>query len=435
MLSTQILKYDPLVSDTACHVRACYLVSLARKSKTTRLSEDEQSYLEACDLLTQTQSRKKDVFGVITDERTDINNIPVKYLPSTASNGKKNTLLATTKAAVAKKTLTFLQAACSELVLNGDPEIFTFTIPTYSQRIPVLPLYVSSKMMLHYASKQAIPLAVNLKRLSLQDGNYVLDGAVSLTYVFSPEAGKFTLQEAKEDVEVLAIDMVSCHVKGTEAEVGGFLAAPSFQAYLEAFQREDIAALIMLAAAGHPAYPPSAEPPKVAKPGALMYKEPGPAKAVPLTVEATPVDEIKAPAADKIKVEESLEEKASAGAGSASGKPADSPSVPTREVKGDGSSPLRVSLTECSELEFKQLVTLARQYGFFRPKAQYVTADLKAGKLSRAKTCLPFFIDHVSASTVGECQTAIASLQAARATLKAPQEEVLVIDKPKGKVR
>jgi hypothetical protein len=413
MNSSQILKYDPLVSDTACHTRACYQVFLARKSRTASLSTEEESYLEALDLLTQTQSRKQDVFGVITDERTDISQIPPKYLPASASNGKKNTLLAKAKSEVAKATLKFLQQGCNELVLNGDPEIFTFSIPTYSQRIPVLPLYVSAKMMLHYASKQAIPLVVNLRRLSLREGNYLLDGAMSLTYAFNTEKRQFTPQEVKENEAAIAIDMFSCYVPGTEAEVSGFLTSSTFQAFVESFQKEDIAALVMLAAVGHPAFPPSAEPPKLAKPVAMPYKDAGPVKEL-VEVKAAPPAKEASPEA-------------------VAGKMVSSPPSVASEVKALGGAPLQVSLNECSETEFIQLSTLARNYGFFRPKAQYVSIDRKAGKLLRTTACLPFFIDHVRASTVGACQAATAQLVADRAKLKAPQEEALELDKSKGK--
>jgi len=371
MLSTQILKLDPLVSDTACQTRACYLIYLSRKIKTTDLSAEETNYLEACDLLTQTQSRKTDIFGLITEEKTDIDKIPATILPPTTSKTKKNTLLAKRKSEVATATLKFLQQGCNQLALLGDPEIFTYRITSFSQHIPVFPFYISAKMMLHYAAMQSIPLVVNLRRLSLQDHSYVLDGAVSLVYGFKAEAGRFIPQEAKENAEVIAIDAVSCYVKGKEDEVQGFLASPTFEAFLEAFQKEDIAALVMLCALGHPPYPPSAKPPK-------------------LTKETLPAEEAKQ----------------------------------TMELKKEG-IPLKVSLEKCSQQEIALLAAYGRHYGFFRPNVQYASLEPKTQKLTRASTCLPFFIDHVRAATAGECKATMAGLMEKQKQLKVAQEEIV----------
>lgn len=392
MLSSQIMKYDPLVSDAACHTRAPYLIYLSRKSKTAKLSSEEESYLEACEILTETQARKLDVFGVIIDEKTDITKISSKYIPANSSNTKKNTFLAQKKSEVAKSTLTFLQDACKDLTLNANPEAFTFHIPSSKHYIPVLPLYVSAKMMLHYAAKQTIPLVVNIKRLALQGTKYVLDGASSLAYNFDSGSSHFILQELNNDPDVIAIDMVSCYVKDKEAEANNFLTSSTFKAFLEAFSKEDVTALIMICAAGHPQYPSTAEPPKLKK------EEPN--------------------TGIRTHKEEAAASSSSSGTCS--------------EDKVDLATPTKINLNECTEKEYKQLAALARHYGFFRENAQYARIDTKSQKLIRATTCLPFYIDHIYASSMKECQAKTGLLVEKQASLSVDQEETLAIFKTLG---
>jgi hypothetical protein len=376
--SRQIIQYDPLVSDAACHTRAPYFIYLARKTKTAPLSKEELTYLEACKILTETQARQYDVFNVITDERTDINKIPSQYIETSASSNKKNIFLAQKKKEVATTTLDFLLKNTTEMVLDTAPDAFTFYIPTSRQFIPVVPLYISAKMMLHYAAKQAIPIVVNLKRLVLRESEFLLDGAVSMSYTYNSTTEKFAIQEIKEDKdeqEVIAMDMVSCYVKGTEKEVGGFLMSDTFQIFLELFKKEDLVTLVMLCAAGHSQYPASAEPSKSIKSKST----------IPIPPPTTAIEEIS-------------ESK-----------------VPTLTT---------VSLNECSQKEFQQLSDLARRYGFFRQNAQYVQLDRKSNTLQRTTTSL-FYMDHVYTSTMMQCQMATAKLLEKQALLKADAVEKL----------
>ncbi len=342
MRSTQILQYDPLVSDTACHTRSCYLIYLSRKSKTAVLSKTEETYLEACDLLTQTQARKLDSFEIISSEKTDIHKIPLTFLPASASNNKKNSFLAQKKMEVAKATLAFLQTACPTLAFDEKPEIFTFTIPTYSQHIPVFPLYVSTKLMLHYAANEAIPLVVNLKRLTFRKGQLLLDGARSLAYSFDCTLNHFIPRECEEQEEVLAVDMVSCAVQNSESEFNSFLTQASFASFLQAFQKEDLAFLILLCAAAHPAYPPSA------KPSPAFQAEP--------------------------------------------------PSSYCEEEKFEDCSPadLQLNLNACSRRELKQLTSLARQYGFFN-QAPFSIDHVHASTRGACRAAIAGFLERSSA--------------------------------------
>jgi hypothetical protein len=385
MLSNQIVQYDPLVSDTACHTRAPYLVYLARKSKSSELDQTEKDYLDACETLTAIKLRKQDAFGVITDERTDNTKIPARFIAANSSNTKKNTFLAQQKTFVAKATLAFLQENCKDMKMFAGLKDITFNIPHYKMSLPVLPLYVSAKMMLNFAAKQSIPLVANIKRLKSQEDSFALEGASSLIYRFDTEKKAFALQEAEQDQEAIAINIVSCYVENTEKEVDGFLTAKTFQLFLEAFKREDIALLIMIAAVGHPQYPSTAEPPK-------KSAEPPPAEEKQMANDAS-----------------SSSESAASAASAASIEPL---------------TPLAVNLNECATSEYNQLETLARRYGFFRENSQYITIS-QQGVLSRPKSCLSFFVDHIYASTIQTSQLATARLNELRQELKEPKEILL----------
>jgi len=382
MNSTQILQYDPLVSDSACHTRAAYLIYLSRKSRAGNLSKEELGYLEACNILTKTQFRKYDAFGIIVDERTDTNKIPSEYGLASASNTKKNTFLAQKKSEVAKTTLDFLQENCKELTLYAEFDALRYQIPTMKHYTPVVPLYVSAKMMLHYSAKQAIPIMVNLKRLTMVDEQFFLDGAASIVHRFDSEKGKFIQEEVKDDQEAIAIDMVSCYVKNTEKEVNGFLTTSTFQAFMQEFGKEDLAMLILLCAAGHPPYPASAEPTKSTKPSSATEE-----------------------------------------------KSADKQTIAPADTESNSPAKFQFDLNRCTENEIKQLSALARHYGFFREGAQYAKIDNKNKKLTRTNTCLPFYVDHVYASTLKSCQEKTALLLAQRDNLKAAREETY--DPPK----
>lgn len=374
MLSTRFVNYDPLVSDAACHTRALYLAFLAKKEKNekTPLSKDESTYLENCKILTDSRARNTDNFDLITEEATNADSVPDEQVSQPPSLNKKKTYLSKKKSMVATSTLAYLQTACSELQLYANPEIFTFDIRTDSQRIPVLPLYISAKMMLHLAAKHSYPLVVNLKRISLQEKSFLLDGAVSLVYSFNQEKKQFSPQEAKGDEEAIAIDMVSCLVKNTEEETAGFLASPIFQTFLEVFKQEDLATLVMICAVGHKQYPKSAEK--------LRSKEQDPVLDTPF-------------------IEEKMDEKAA----------------------------FQTSLNECSKSDYNKLYSLANRYGFFRKDLNYVSLAENNTKIVRTKTSIPLYIDHVYASTINECKNKTAKLLEKASPLIAPLEEDSVI--------
>lgn len=309
-----LVQYDPLVADTACHNRAAYLVYLYRKSKSTKLSESEESYLRNCELLTTIQYRQRDAFNVITAERTDIKKIPAKLLPIESTNTKRNEFIAEKRKEVVKETLDFLVTNTSEMQFDIKQEVSTFHIATSKQRIPVAPLYYSAKMVLHYAAKEAIPLVLNVRRMSLVDSEYVLSGAVSITYSFDVNQKKFLPRECKQDQEAIAFDVVSCFVKGTENQVGGIFGIENCQLFFEALKNIDVAFLIMLYAVGHDQYPKTALPPKNA--GNLKLFDP--------------------------KINSS------------------------QEVKMDS-----VDLNSCTDKEYQGLFQVANRYGFFRKEARY----------------------------------------------------------------
>lgn len=373
--SNQVLQYDPLVSDTACHTRAPYLVYLSKKYKDNQLSNEEKNYLELCALLTETRDLKKDIFDIIIDEKTEIKKIPSKYT-ELKSNTKKNEFIASKKLNVAKATLKFLSDSTKNLKLSDYTGSKYREIILNSENIPVLPLYVSSKMMLNYASTQSVPLVVNLKRIVNQEKSYTLDGAVTLFYRYDKNSKKIIEQNDSPDEEAIAIDMVDCYTKGKEDEVNQFLTASTFKLFLQEFKKLDIAMLIMLCAVGHPQFPALAQEPEGTKSSSQSLKK-----------------------------ESSSTQSSSI----------------TTEEKNTFKPISEIDLTVCTDDEFKKLESTARYYGFFRKDARY-SKKSKEGIITRTDTCL-FYVDHVYASTYRDCKKRTDSLMSQQDTLKADMTE------------
>ena len=186
--------YDPLVSDTACHLRAAYLVALLRKVRRQPISADENAYLQTCKLLTQTKDREYDAFGLITREVTNIKLLPQteveRYLEANPakkemSNNARNATMADYKKRIASTTLLQLTESSMRSYPKASMDKLTSKIKTNSVEIPVLPLFLSAELMLSYAALNAIPLAVNIRRIKKREGVLTMDGIETLVYGYS----------------------------------------------------------------------------------------------------------------------------------------------------------------------------------------------------------------------------------------------------------
>lgn len=220
------------------------------------------------------------------------------------------------------------------------------------------------------AATQAIPLVVNLKRLRLINQKYCLDGAASLSYGVASSKEVFELKTCDKNEPAIAIDMYSLYVAENSDAASQFLACDTFATFLELFQKQDIALLVMLCAVGHPPYPPSALPPK----------------------NITPVD---------FNQEEDIAKETAS------------------------SVEFKVNLNTCSQTEYKKLHSLAKRYGFFRNEGRYLKFDAQTKSLRRSATHLPLVIDHIYSSTPKDCDDLIAALQAKKESLALADDEAL----------
>lgn len=357
-----ILQNDPLVSDTACHIRAPYLVYLANKiNKKKPLANDELSFLEDSRVLTKSQSRQYDAFGMIIVERTEIKNIPPEYAHQIKpSNSAKNKFLAEKKKAVAEKSIQFLIKKTKEMVFADGLDQYTDTFNYFilcSLKIPVLPLYLTAKMMLYCAYKYNMPLIVNIRRLKLHcaenEKYYSLDGAKTLKYVYSNGQGKFVpCKEIEKSSEgAIVIDMCTCYAAGAEEKVSNVFTQKTFSEFLKYFKSEDISKVILVCAVAHPQYPLNT----TLKDADLMASE------------------------ERNKILDS--------------------------------SPLEINVRRGSLKEYRQLCTIANSYGFFQNK-KFVYANIKAGKICRPDCSVPFFIDHIYSGTFAKAKENISLLKA-----------------------
>lgn len=332
----EILSLDPLVSDTACQNRVVALLVLSRKiSKGGKLTEEEDSFIEACSLLSMT----KDVelipgLGLIGKEVTDNKKIPDKYFAGVAviSNKMRNKLLARKKREVAEMALQIMKANCNVQFDQG----FMFYNQTASviklegESIPVLPVYVTAKMLLQYINRENIPVLINMKRL-LCDKDTKQVTKIGEAY-FCYEQGSIKpasveLLQGKSDDGAIVFAMMS-QISNKVRQYEKYLTQQNFDDFRQVFQEQDFNLLVMLCAAAHSPYPKK-----------IIYNQ-----LDPLSETVRPVL---------------------------------SPQMQ------------RMSLNDASMEEYRALAGMARQFGFFKNRVA---------------------IDHISTSTIGNCQQRIKEL-------------------------
>jgi hypothetical protein len=252
MKPREILSVDPLVSDMACHTRSPFVISLS--SRTAPLNEEERDYLNDCILLTSIKSTQYDAFEMIVDERSDPDKARVGSLKEL---GRKKLSQAVTmkKASVAGKSIAYLRSRCARLVQDDLTDLGERSISLFGVSIPLLSFYLATKMTLHAAAVDSIPLIVFLKRIKFENGVYEMDGCRVLTYDFSSTANRFVPATLAPNRAGAVFEMFSCYNKGADNDGTSFLAKPTFDGFLKEFSEQDIATLIMILAAGHCQYP------------------------------------------------------------------------------------------------------------------------------------------------------------------------------------
>lgn len=366
MISLQLEKIDPLVGDAACHTRAPYVVMLSRKAQSEELTASEKKYLQDCELLTKATCRIKDEFGLIIKESIDITK-DLPELKALDSKGKKNRMIAESRASIARRTIDFLQDSCKKMTIVDKCLDVERGISSEGYYIPVMPLYLSAKMMLYCAASNNIPLIINLFRLKYENANYLVDGASLLVYELTKDKARFVPVERLENSFGIVIDMISCYVIGTEAEVDSILCASLYAEFVEQFYQQDFATLFMMLAVGHEQYP------KLAKDKESVVKS---------DLDSSCVEECSAAIARDFKVD----------------------------------------LDKASVDEYKKLRVLASRYGMFRADSRYMAIDQKEKTIKRTDKTLPIFIDHVYPGDLSDARERNRELAGSAGSLRVNRE-------------
>lgn len=259
---SEILNYDPLVSDTACQNRAIALVALARKvSKGKGLSSEEMSFLDGCALLSLAKDVDRNAFGLIEKEVTNGKKIPDSYFlgADKITNGMRNELLAATKQLVAEQAIQIMRQKC---VLQFD-DTFRFYettvagIKLQSKDIPIFPVYLTAKYLLQYIDKRKVPVLIKLTRLSrnIENGEKTKVGD-GLFYYFNRKirpADRDALQGKPED-GVIVFDLIS-ETDNKPEKPAMLFGEANFDDFSQSFVSQNFNLLIMLCAAVHDPYP------------------------------------------------------------------------------------------------------------------------------------------------------------------------------------
>lgn len=229
-----IVSIDPLVGDSACHIRAVYQAYLASKSSLTDL---EVEYLNFAEFLTTVKQVERDAFEIIIEEKIDSDKVKTKAI-SQAEMAKRKKL-------VADMAIKFFEESCEKLQQVEIKNLGKRIMKASKVDFPVLSLYLSAKMMLYACSVNKIPLFVYLKRLTGEENQYKLDSSNVYSYEYSEDVSAFVPAVLAEDKSGVAIEMISCRVSGTE----------TMDDLVMQLTQQDVATLIMIMAAGHDQYP------------------------------------------------------------------------------------------------------------------------------------------------------------------------------------
>jgi hypothetical protein len=270
-----LLQCDPLVGDTACHIRAIHLLfiyHLILKKIQQASSEQEeiilpisQSHLDACLILSQAKLQERDEHGIIISEKTDYS----AQVLGKDSKTKKEKTIAKLRATVASESLNFLRTYYSSIALFVDglekylhQESFLY-LNSREQHIPILPFYISCKIALDIIQREKHLLIIDIKRIAVGKGSVAqkLLGSDVIYYRFDDNAQEFSVQkyETIDDKEPgFKVSMYSCYQPQASFGVEECFDQKDYATFIAGFQQQDIAKLILMCAAGHVQKPESA---------------------------------------------------------------------------------------------------------------------------------------------------------------------------------
>ncbi|MCD6046944.1 MAG: hypothetical protein K0S08_591 [Gammaproteobacteria bacterium] len=275
-LLTILLHCDPLVGDTACHLRAIHLLFLyhhIQKQIQAVASEQEEidllvkkDFLEASLLLTKAQTSKLDPTGLLIGQKT---NTEIPEL-SKLSRTKKDALIAEARQKVATETLGFVKSYYQSI-----KDFFTDNLSRYllqedflylsSKKVhtPILPFYLSCKIMLDILAREKLLLIVHIKRLAAAADVFErkLLGEAVIYYCYDDTLQKFVVQDKStiaDNAPGLKINMYSCLPALSHGVEKCFDQVDS-SIFFQDFKQLDIAKIILMCAVGHIQVPDAAQ--------------------------------------------------------------------------------------------------------------------------------------------------------------------------------
>lgn len=260
-----ILCCDPLVSDTACQIRAIYLVYLYHNIlQKTELSHEEKQFINDCELLSQDilTIYQNDIQGFIL---TQMSKGDIKFIDEKGnelSKNQKTVLIANVKSKVASMGIEFIRRYSHA---SDDFQSFFGAESTYISsskiRIHVLPCYLNTQLMLRSLKQNNFLLIVNLTRIHIHDNQKKIIGSAIICYRYSNnQLLAITANDTMRYEPAVTINMYSTLVLNSEnhyTQIEPFFSCPELSCFTNGFRQLDLSKIIMMCAAAHEQLPKS----------------------------------------------------------------------------------------------------------------------------------------------------------------------------------
>lgn len=266
-LALKILRCYPLIGDAACQIRAIYFLHLYEsiiRNNDTSIQVENLQLIENSLVLTAIADHEYDPFKILTSEKSNLSKIPddvvTKY--GLKSKSKKTRYINEIRAKVAKTSADFLCQMFTEIYYNEEIKKYLTTTFLYlslsGKHVPILPCYLSCKMMLDFLAMHDQLLTIKLTRI-IQDHVEITPSFKQETFSFRFDNKTFVFCEGSGDAQLtITIDMYSCFnplTKTATVTHPGFFAVAEFDKFFSEFKKADIAKLIILSASAHYQYP------------------------------------------------------------------------------------------------------------------------------------------------------------------------------------
>ncbi len=270
-LFNTILSCDPLISDTACQLRVIYLLHLYQAIQAHRISDEALRYIQDCYTLTQVSEKVIDpILEVAISQRTVIPK-GMRFYDSAhqeiTSKNKKEGLIAGLKAKVASESIEFIrhfQSSKDSFVdyFNKDNALF---ISSSQQKIPLLPCYINTQLMLRALKEERGLLIVNMKRIIVAADKTKRMNTEMICYRYdrlgflalSAPPDKTLLSEPAVTIDMYSSIVQSC--EENESSIEPLFLENNFSEFIAGFSALDIATIIMMCAAAHDQLPTTAK--------------------------------------------------------------------------------------------------------------------------------------------------------------------------------